>query len=248
MSIDRAIEVLATKESILVFTGAGISTESGIPDFRGPDGVWTRVDPADFTIDRYLTNREVRIRSWEMRTHSGVLDAEPNDGHRAIASLWQTGRLRGVVTQNIDGLHVASGIPADSVIELHGNARTTSCVECGAEYPTTEVAERVRTGTPDPRCSECDGVLKVDVVFFGEAMPAAAMTRAMAWASGCDAVLAVGSTLSVYPAASIPVVAAEAGSPLVIVNQGATDLDQMAAVCVDAGASHTLSALAAALA
>lgn len=246
MTIDRAIEVLATKESILVFTGAGISTESGIPDFRGPDGVWTRVDPSEFTLDRYLSNADTRRRSWTMRQESGVLEASPNDGHRSLADLWSTGRMIGCVTQNIDGLHAAAGLPSEAIVELHGNARTTSCVECGTTTPTTDVVSRVEAGEADPRCS-CGGILKVDVVFFGESMPAAAMTRAMALAAACDSVIAVGSTLSVYPASYVPLAAVEAGSPLIIINQGATDLDQVATVVIAESSGATLRSIVDAL-
>ena len=247
MTIDRAVELLALKESILVFTGAGISTESGIPDFRGPDGVWTRIDPADFTIERYLSSSEVRRRSWEMRTGSGVLDAIPNEGHAAITALWDTGRMIGCVTQNIDGLHHAAGLPTEAIVELHGNVRTTSCVDCGTAIPTEAALSRIDAGDSDPHCLECGGILKVDVVFFGESMPEAEMTRALALATASDAVIAVGSTLSVYPAAYVPLTAAESGAPLIIINQGATDLDPLAAMTIDAPAGTTLSVIVGAL-
>ena len=247
VTIDRAIEVLAVKQSILVFTGAGISTESGIPDFRGPDGVWSRVDPADFTIERYLSSSETRRRSWEMRTDSGVLDAMPNQGHAAITALWNTGRMIGCVTQNIDGLHAAAGLPREAIVELHGNVRTTSCVDCNNAMPTEDALTRIDNGDSDPHCLECGGILKVDVVFFGESMPEAEMTRALALATASDAVIAVGSTLSIYPAAYVPLTAAESGAPLIIINQGVTDLDRLASVTIDAPAGSTLSAIARAL-
>lgn len=247
MSLDRAIELLATKNSILLFTGAGISTESGIPDFRGPDGVWARVDPADFTIERYLASSETRRRSWIMRTDSGVLDAAPNEGHLAITALWESGRMLGCVTQNIDGLHAAAGMPTESIIELHGNARMTRCMDCRAESPTELVIDRVTDGEPDPHCVECGGILKIDVVFFGESMPAAEMTMAIALAAACDAVIAVGSTMSVYPASHIPLTAVESGAPLVIINQGPTDLDRLSSVTLDTPAGTTLRAIAGAL-
>lgn len=247
MTIDRAVEVLATKESILVFTGAGISTESGIPDFRGPDGVWTRLDPAEFTIERYLSRSETRRRSWATRADSGVLDAEPNQGHVAVAALWATGRMIGCVTQNVDGLHAAAGLPAEAIVELHGNAHTTSCVACDASLPTAEVLTRITDGESDPRCTACDGILKVDVVFFGEAMPATEMTRALAMAAACDAVIAIGSTLSVYPASHVPLTAVESGAPLVIINRGVTELDRLASVTIDEPAGATLGAIVGAL-
>jgi len=196
MSIERAIELLRDCSNILVFTGAGISTESGIPDFRGPDGVWTKVDPEEFTIQRYLANPETRRRSWAMRADGGMLDASPNDGHRAITDLWEAERLVGLVTQNIDGLHVAAGFPVDAIAEVHGNVRTTSCIECGDRMETGTVLERLEAGEEDPACLECGGILKVDVVMFGEAMPEREMTKAMAMAMVADAALSVGSTLS----------------------------------------------------
>lgn len=247
MTIERAIEILSGCDDILVFTGAGISTESGIPDFRGPDGVWTKVDPAEFTIQRYLANPDTRRRSWAMRSEGGMLSARPNDGHRAIAELWDAERLIGCVTQNIDGLHVAAGLPEEALVEVHGNVRTTSCLDCGDRLPTSQVLERIEAGEDDPACDECGGILKVDVVLFGEAMPERAMTRAMAMAMVADAALSIGSTLSVFPAAYVPLTVAESGRPLIIVNQGETELDSMAAVRIDGPASTTLRAIADAL-
>lgn len=248
MSIERAIEILSACDNILVFTGAGISTESGIPDFRGPDGVWTKVDPAEFTIQRYLANPDTRRRSWAMRAEGGILTAGPNDGHRAITDLWEADLLVGCVTQNIDGLHAAAGLPPEAIVEVHGNLRTTRCLDCGDVTPTTDVMARVSAGEQDPPCTECGGILKVDVVFFGEAMPEREMTRAMAMAMVADAAISVGSTLSVYPAAYVPLSVAESGRPLVIVNQGETELDRIAAATVDGPAGAVMRALADALA
>jgi len=242
--ITAAAEALAGCSQILVFTGAGISTESGIPDFRGPDGVWTRVDPAEFTLDRYLANPETRRRGWAMRAESGVLDAEPNAAHRAIVDLWEAGLLIACVTQNIDGLHQAAGLPAEAVIELHGNAHNTVCTSCGALLPTTAVLDRVAAGDDDPACADCGGILKADVVFFGEMMPRGEMMRAAMATGDADAVIAVGSTLSVFPAANVPLEVAEAGHPFVIVNRGPTELDDMATVKVDGPAGEVLTRLA----
>jgi NAD-dependent deacetylase len=241
--IAAAAEALTGRQRILVFTGAGISTESGIPDFRGPDGVWTRVDPAEFTIDRYLRNRETRVRSWQMRMNSGALDASPNKAHKAIVKLWKKGRMIGCVTQNIDGLHQKAGLPDDQVIELHGNAHNTRCIECGDRHPTREVVGRVRAGEDDPTCLLCGGILKTDVVFFGEAMPPLATDLAFHLADRADAVISIGSTLSVYPAAFVPLHVAEAGHPLIIVNRGATEMDARATARIDAPAGKALPAL-----
>jgi len=245
--VAAAIRVLADKQRILVFTGAGISTESGIPDFRGPDGVWTRVDPAEFTLSRFLENPETRRRSWQMRKESGVLDAEPNGAHLALVALWESGKMLAVVTQNIDGLHQRSGLPARAVVELHGNAHQAICIECRDKTPTTEVLERVANGEADPACRQCGGILKPDVVLFEEAMPVLAMSRAMHLAYDADAVISIGSTLGVFPAAAVPMRAAETGAALVIVNQGETELDDLADVIVAGPAGEIVPALVAAL-
>lgn len=235
-----AAELLRDTGRILVFTGAGISTESGIPDFRGPDGVWTKVDPAEFTYSRYMANAETRRRSWQMRWASGALEAQPNNAHRALVPLWESGRMLGCVTQNIDGLHQAGGLPDRAVVELHGNAHQTECVECGDRNPTTEILERVEAGEDDPTCKACGGILKTAVVMFEEAMPVLETDRAMRMAGQCDAVLSVGSTLGVYPAAFVPLSAADRGKPLVILNLGPTELDHRAAVRIEAPAGEAL--------
>jgi NAD-dependent deacetylase len=237
---DRALELLRPKQRLLAFTGAGISTESGIPDFRGPDGVWTRVDPSEFTFDKYLRRTETRIQSWEMRKQSGVLDAAPNAAHHALVDLWEAGILLGVVTQNIDGLHQTAGLPAEAVVELHGNVRTVDCLECGASWPTPEVIARVDAGEADPHCPECGGIIKVSVISFGQAMPAWEVHRASELACASDAVVAIGSTLSVYPAAYVPLEAKQTGSAYVIVNQGPTEQDHLADVVVEGAAGEIL--------
>jgi NAD-dependent deacetylase len=247
MDLAAAVAALEGRERILVFTGAGISTESGIPDFRGPDGVWTKVDPAEFTIDRYLQNPDTRRRSWQMRLEGGALQAKPNRAHRAVVDLWKTGRMVGCVTQNIDGLHQRAGLPEETVVELHGNLHHTRCLRCGDRQPTAEVAARVQAGDHDPACMLCGGILKTDVVLFGEMLPAAASDYAFRLAGRADAVVAVGSTLSVFPAAYVPLQVAEAGHPLVIVNLGPTEFDALATVCIDAPAGKALPALVAAL-
>jgi NAD-dependent deacetylase len=242
-NLTAAADLLRDKEQILVFTGAGISTESGIPDFRGPDGVWTKVDPAEFTYTRYMASADTRRRSWQMRFASGILEAEPNNAHRALVPLWESGRMLGCVTQNIDGLHRAVGLPAEAVIELHGNAHQTVCVGCGDRNPTTVILERVDAGDDDPACTECGGILKTAVVMFEEAMPVLETDRAMRLAGRCDAVLSVGSTLGVYPAAYVPLTAADRGRPLIILNLGPTDLDHRATIRVEAAAGEALPEL-----
>jgi len=246
-SIEFAAAVLSGKRRILVFTGAGISTESGIPDFRGPNGVWTRVDPAEFTIDKYLRNPDTRKRSWQMRLESGALTAKPNKAHRAVTKLWRTGRMLSCVTQNIDGLHQRAGLPSKALVELHGNAGEARCIGCGDRQPTVDVVARVQAGEEDPSCLLCGGILKIDIVFFGEMLPPAATDLAFDLASQADAVIAVGSTLSVFPAAQVPFEVARAGHPLVILNMGRTAFDDLAAARLEGPAGRMLPALVSAL-
>ena len=246
-NLDRAIELLRGKERLLSFTGAGISTESGIPDFRGPNGVWTKVDPSEFTFDKYVDRAATRIRSWEMRKQSGIFEAKPNAAHRALVDLWVAGLLSGVVTQNIDGLHQAAGLPAEAVVELHGNVQRVECLECDAGWPTDVVIARVDAGEADPHCPECGGIIKVSVISFGQAMPVLEMQRASELATACDAMVAVGSTLSVYPAAYVPLEAKQTGARYVIVNQGPTEQDHLADVVVEGSAGEVLPAIVNAL-
>ena len=245
--IEAAARVLTARGNILVFTGAGISTESGIPDFRGPDGLWTRMDPDDFTIERYVSSREIRTASWHMRAAADAMNPRPNDAHRAVTTLWRKGQMVGCVTQNIDGLHQQAGLPPEALVELHGNAADTLCLGCGIRRPTEEIARRVRSGEEDPRCQVCGGILKVGIILFGELIPGEELDRAASMVDAADAVVAVGSTLSVFPAAGIPLEVIAHGHPLVIVNVGPTDLDEVATVVVSERAGTALPRLVAAL-
>lgn len=241
--IKGAATLLGASTRILVFTGAGISTESGIPDFRGPDGLWTRVNPDDFTISRYLSSSEARKRSWLRWSASPIRGAHPNAAHRAIVDLARMERLEGCVTQNIDGLHQAAGLPDELTVELHGNVWAVRCLTCPAGWPTEEVFERVENGDEDPHCPDCEGIIKLTVISFGQAMPAWEMDRAYAMAGDADAVLAVGTTLSVWPAADIPLAAARRGVPFVIVNMGPTDFDHAADINVEHPAGEAMTRL-----
>jgi len=241
--IERAVEALSGNHRILVFTGAGISTESGIPDFRGPQGLWKRFDPSDYTYDRYLADAEFRKQSWKRHFESAYLSALPNDAHRAVTRLWESGRSIGCVTQNIDGLHTAAGLPSEALIEIHGNAHGAHCVSCGAEPSLSDVRRRWESGDTDPRCLSCGGILKTKIVYFGEDLPGEAVARAWRMAEDADAVLVVGSSLCVYPAAFIPLDVVDRGRPLVIVNQGSTDHDFRAAALVDGPAAIVLPLL-----
>lgn len=246
-SIEEAASVLSDRTRILVFTGAGISTESGIPDFRGPDGLWKRIDPDDYTYDRYVSDREWRIETWGKRFESPFLDAAPNPAHHAVTRLYDMDRSVGCVTQNVDGLHRRAGLPDGVLVELHGNAASLHCIGCRDEPDFAAVEQRWRAGDPDPACTSCGGILKTKVVFFGEEMPRREMVRCWAMVEEADSVLVVGSSLSVYPAAFVPLDVVERGHPMVIVNNGPTDHDRIAAARLDGKAGELLPALVAAL-
>jgi NAD-dependent deacetylase len=226
---------------VLVFTGAGISTESGIPDFRGPDGVWKTRDPLRYTIQNYLADAEVRRESWQNRLASPVDAAQPNAGHRAVVALEEMGKVAAVVTQNIDGLHQLAG--SRNVIELHGTTREAGCLSCGRRMPMQQALDRVREGDLDPHCELCGGLLKSATISFGQALVESDVERANDHASSCDLCLAVGSTLSVWPAAGVPLQAARSGARLVIVNDGETDLDMAASALIRGRAGTVLPAL-----
>ncbi len=231
-ALERARGLLADAARVVVLTGAGISTESGIPDFRGPDGVWTRDPEAEkySTIGHYLGDPDIRRRAWQHRLGNPAWTARPNVGHAALVDLAGTGRLDLLVTQNIDGLHQAAGSDPDDVVEVHGSIRDVHCVACSWRGPMGPVLERVRSGEADPPCPECGGIIKSTTVFFGEQLPAEALERAFAAAASCDLLLAVGTTLSVYPVARMVPIASASGAHIVIVNGGPTDMDEAADV------------------
>lgn len=241
----RALSWLEHARRILVFTGAGISTESGIPDFRGPDGVWKTTDPSRYTIESYVGDRAVRVERWQARLESRFTDAAPNEAHRAITRLQQAGVAPVVVTQNIDGLHQRAGTV--NVIELHGTSSEAVCLECARRMPIDIALDRVREGDVDPHCELCGGLLKTATISFGQPLVAADLHRAVEEARLADVCLAVGSTLSVWPAAGIPVETIREGGRLVIVNEGATDLDAMATLIVSGRAGTVLPELVDAL-
>ncbi|MFN2583055.1 MAG: NAD-dependent deacetylase [Candidatus Dormibacteria bacterium] len=240
-SFDRATRILEAARRVLVFTGAGISTESGIPDFRGPNGVWRHRDPSRYTIQRYIVDAGVRRERWHDRLESSFETVAPNAAHHAVTRLQELGRAPVVVTQNIDGLHQAAG--TRNVIELHGTSREVMCLECSRRLPTPVVLDRVREGDDDPHCELCGGLLKTATISFGQNLVPGDLERAFAEAEQCDACLAIGSTLSVYPAAGVPDRATRAGAPLVIVNEGATELDDVAAVIVQGRAGTVVPVL-----
>ena len=218
-----------------------MSTESGIPDFRSPGGVWSKYNPEDFTIQKFLASRDARKALWKMATESKLLmEAEPNPAHYAITELYQLGKLDCVITQNVDSLHQRAGVPEDKVLELHGNMRRVICLSCHRYFPMSEVLQRLNEGIDVPDCVYCGGILKPDGVFFGEALPQDALSEAIHHAQRCDLLLIIGSTLVVYPAAYVPIYAKEAGAKLAIVNLTPTPLDRYAIVVVNGKAGQIM--------
>jgi NAD-dependent deacetylase len=230
VGIGAARERLAAAERIMVLTGAGISTDSGIPDFRGPNGLWTKNPAAEKTssLQHYLNDVEVRQAAWQNRLTTPAWTAEPNSGHRAIVELEHRGQLLAVVTQNIDGLHQKAGNDADRVIEVHGTVWFTRCWECDDRRPMFEALDRVRGGDGDPSCLACGGILKSDTISFGQALVPAVIDRALQASESCDLLLAVGSSLSVFPAANCVPRAKAAGAQVIIVNGQPTAMDRYA--------------------
>ena len=245
--LEDAATALEGRTRILVFTGAGISTESGIPDFRGPNGVWKTVDPKNFTLRHYVRDAEFRRARWHRWFGEPPPDHRPNAAHRAVADLWATGRMVGCVTQNIDGLHIAGGLPADALAELHGNPRAIECLNRGHRHEVDAIRLRWLDGDLDPHC-ECGSILKSTVVLFGEQLPAAATNRAGEFSRAADAAIAVGSTISVFPAAEYLLAVADRRHPLIILNMGPTDADSLATVRLEGKAGELLPRLIDALA
>lgn len=230
---------------VAVLSGAGISTDSGIPDYRGPQGVWRRDPEAEklVTYDSYMTDPDIRRRSWEMRRDSPTWAAKPNAAHEAVARLERSGTPMRVITQNVDGLHQLAGVPDRKVLELHGSSRTVECTQCGASGPMAEALERVSAGEPDPACRECGGILKSATVMFGQSLDPAVLGEAVALAKACEVFVAVGTSLQVQPAASLAGLAAEHGARLVIVNGEPTPYDGVADEVVREPIGRALPAL-----
>ncbi len=228
MDLDDLKKRIAASSRIVGFTGAGISTESGIADYRGDGGVWTRYRVV--TLQEFLASDDGRCEYWRRKAAlwPSIRDAEPNAGHRAFALLHEQGKLAGLITQNIDDLHRKAGVPSDKIIELHGNTTRTACLECSDTIPTQDVMDRFeRTGEP-PACAKCGGWLKPATISFGQSMPEAEMEAAIRSCDNADVFVAAGSSLAVQPAASLPVFAKQSGAFLVIVNRNETALDEIA--------------------
>jgi NAD-dependent deacetylase len=246
--LERAAAIVRRSRRVVVLSGAGISTDSGIQDFRGPNGLWTKNPEAERAsmLDVYLSEPDVRRRAWQHRLTSPIWEAKPNAGHLALVELQHSGRLDTLVTQNIDGLHQAAGTDPERVIEIHGTTLEVVCMRCGDRQPAEPVHDRVRAGEDDPACRLCGGILKPATISFGQSLVANDLHRAEVAAERCDLLLAVGSTLGVYPAAGLVPIAKRCGAAVVIVNGGPTELDPLADVVVLGSLSEVLTDMMAA--
>ncbi|HEY2387144.1 MAG TPA: Sir2 family NAD-dependent protein deacetylase [Candidatus Binatia bacterium] len=246
--VREAAHLLGEARRLVVLTGAGISTESGIPDFRSPGGLWSRYDPTQLTFQRFCASAETRRIYWEMgrELYPVLKGAQPNAAHRFLAAIERRGGLRRLVTQNIDGLHQRAGSSPERVIEIHGTALEVACLTCGERQDREPVQARFAAGDVDPHCP-CGGLLKPATISFGQAMPERETALAMADAADADVFLVVGSSLVVYPAASLPGVALENGAALVIVNREETPYDRVATLALQGTAGPILTAVAAEL-
>ena len=238
--MEELAKLLRERQPCVVLTGAGISTESGIPDFRSPTGIWAEYDPMEYATIGAFRRDPVKVWKFYALRFEMLTRAEPNEGHRALAELERRGLVRAVVTQNIDGLHERAG--SQDVVEVHGSIRTASCLACGERVPFADVVAALRD-TPAPPCPACGEILKPDVVMFGELLPEVAIERAFELARGAGLLLVVGSTLEVYPVAGLPEETISAGGELAIVNRGATPFDRLASIRIDGGAGETLAAV-----
>lgn len=228
----------------VVFTGAGVSTESGIPDFRSPGGLWTKMAPIDF--GDFIRSAEIRREAWRRKFEidKAIVRAEPNKGHMAIAKLVDMGKVTHVITQNIDNLHQNSGIPSSKIIELHGNGTYAKCLDCGLRHELDEVRALYEASGEAPACRSCGGIVKSATISFGQAMPEEEMRRAEEATLACDLFLAIGSSLQVYPAAGFPIVAKRNGARLIILNRDPTDLDTIADLVIHDEIGPTLAPIA----
>jgi NAD-dependent deacetylase len=238
--IARLRELVDAANVIVPFTGAGISTECGIPDFRSPGGLWTKYQPIPF--DQFMKSPAMRSESWRRRfaMEEQFSTARPGCGHLALVSLHRLGKIPAVITQNIDNLHQASGFASDKVVELHGNTTYATCLDCSRRYELAWVKERFEADGNAPDCNDCGGYIKTATISFGQAMPEAAMRRAEVLCAACDLFLAIGSSLVVWPAAGLPLLAKRSGARLVIINREPTDFDNVADFVIRSDIGRTL--------
>ena len=239
--VQQLHELIGSAKRIVAFTGAGISTESGIPDFRSPGGIWTKYQPIYF--DDFMSSEEMRREAWRRKfaTDETMQKAEPNAGHRALAKLVERGKMTAIITQNVDGLHQRSGVPESKIIELHGNSTYATCLDCGHRYELGPIKKAFQGHGTLPVCEKCDGIVKTATVSFGQAMPEIQMARAQNETMACDLFMVLGSSLVVYPAAGFPRIAKRQGARLVIVNRDPTDQDEEADLVLHAEIGPTLS-------
>ena len=242
-SVAALAALLRACRRAVVFTGAGMSTESGIPDFRSPGGIWTKMMPVEF--QDYISDPEARRVSWQRRFEmEDTWNAtQPNDGHRCVAELVAMGKVSHVITQNIDALHQAGGVPDDRVIELHGNTRYAKCLDCGMRVEIADIRAHFDLHGDGPDCAACGGIVKTATISFGQPMPEGEMARAQAASLGCDLMLVLGSSLAVYPAASFPLLAKQNGANLAILNREPTPQDRYADLVVHAEIGPTMRAV-----
>jgi NAD-dependent deacetylase len=246
-TLEEVADLVRAASSVVALTGAGISTESGIPDFRGPQGLWTKDPKAErmSSLQAYLADPELRVRAWRSRMEHPAWTASPNAGHLALAELERKGKLDVLVTQNIDGLHQKAGSSPERVVEIHGTLREVVCMSCDDRAPMEAALARVRAGETDPPCRTCGGILKSATISFGQALRDGDMERARAAAESCDVFLAIGTSLTVYPVAYLPSVAGRAGADVVVLNAEPTPYDRHARAVVRAPLGEALPAIAA---
>lgn len=238
---ETVADLIVNAKRIAVFTGAGVSTESSIPDFRSPGGIWSRYDPDEFTYQKFISHPKARRMQWQLIQELGLLtEVEPNPAHCAIAELDRLGKLDCVITQNVDNLHHKAGVPADKVFELHGNIQEVTCLSCGRHYPFDQIKTRLDEGEEIPDCEVCHGILKPEVVFFGESLPERVLREATFRSHNYDLFIVVGSTLLITPAAYMPSYAVHSGAKLVIINLMSTPMDGEATVAIRAKAGEVM--------
>lgn len=246
-SIDTVADMIVQSKKVVVFTGAGFSTESSIPDFRSPGGVWEKFDPSELNYPNFMRSEEIREKYWRMHKMmwETIREAEPNIGHYAVTDLYNIGKLDCVITQNTDGLHQKAGVPDDKVFELHGTMQWVDCLDCRKRYPRSQVHDKMLAGEKVPRCDECNGILKPATVAFGQSMPERETRESENRSAACDLFLAAGSSLVVYPAAQMPLIAKRSGARVVIINLTPTPHDQHADVVINEKTGDSLSSIVA---
>lgn len=243
--IEKVVRLIVNAKRIVVFVGAGMSTESGIPDFRSPGGVWDKYDPEDFYFQNFLSSEASREKYWQMATemYDSMKYAKPNKAHHAVAELERLGKLDCLITQNIDGLHFKAGNSPDRVLELHGTAMYVTCLSCNKRYDRDAIQLRIKQGEKAPRCDECAGLLKPATISFGQSMPEWETREAYERSAACDLFVVIGSSLVVQPAAYMPVVAHKGGAKLVIINRDETACDDIADILIKAQAGPAMAAV-----